>query len=45
MLKGELTALLVCEYREIAFIGNSKGSIFMLDLNKESVQYLKQVDC
>ncbi|CAD8193573.1 unnamed protein product [Paramecium pentaurelia] len=45
LLKGELTTLLVCEYREIAFIGNSKGSVFMLDLNKENVQYLKRVDC
>ncbi|CAD8190272.1 unnamed protein product [Paramecium octaurelia] len=45
LLKGELTALLVCDYREVAFIGNSKGSVFMLDLNKESVQYLKRIDC
>ncbi|CAK93413.1 unnamed protein product (macronuclear) [Paramecium tetraurelia] len=41
----ELTALLVCDYREVAFIGNSKGSVFILDLSKESVQYLKRVDC
>ncbi|CAD8109587.1 unnamed protein product [Paramecium sonneborni] len=45
LLKGELTCLLVCEHRQISFIGNSKGSVFILDINKENVQYIRRVDC